>query len=472
MRALRDRLLPRLAVRGLYGSRRLYLPFVLATGFMALVYFVIASFVYNRSFGQTVPNGGNIQLLMSVGYYLMPVVLLPFLVYIYSYLLKNRSRELALYAILGLGRRHIAVILLIENLLCFALCLALGIGAGLIGCPLVFRGLLLALGQPGGLVWSVSAGAVLAVVRVFAACFAVLVGMGVWRAARTQPASLLREQSQGEKPLRGRLPIALGGAACLLAAYALSAISRDSATLTSFMIALVLVILGTYGVFTGVSAEVLRCLRRSPRFYADPSAFVVVSGLQHRMRKNAAGLTNICLFGCAALFTLCCSLCVLFGQDAVIARAGQALAEGEVGLNTAHATAQEIAQMFTTLAFLGVFFVLVFLACTALVLYYRQLAEGQEDAGRFRILRAVGLSDELAARTARQQLRVVFLLPLAGTLLHIAFASPCLAAFMGIISIDTPLVLFGSIALAMAAFSVFYLLCYQVTVRAYLRSIA
>ena len=88
---------------------------------------------------------GLFQLVMSVGYYLMPVVLVPLLVYIYSYLLKNRSRELALYAILGLGRRHIAVILLIENLLCFALCLTLGIGAGLIGCPLVFRGLLLAL---------------------------------------------------------------------------------------------------------------------------------------------------------------------------------------------------------------------------------------------------------------------------------------------------------------------------------------
>lgn len=469
---MRNALLPRLALRGLYGSRRLYLPFVLATGFMAMVYFVIAAFVYNESFAQSIPNGGNIQLLMSVGYFLMPVVLVPFLVYIYSYLLKNRSRELALYAILGLGRRHIAFILLIENALCFAACMLLGIGAGLLFCPLVFSGLLAALSQPAGLVWTLSAAPVLGVVKVFAVCFAVLVAMGVWRAAHTQPASLLREQMQGEKPMRSRAVAAVLGAGCLIAAYLLSAASGSSATLTSFMLALLLVILGTYGVFTGVSAEVLRRLRKGPRFFADASEFVVVSGLQHRLRKNAAGLTNICLFSCAALFTLCCSFSVLLGQDAVISRAGQALAEGQAGLNTASVDAQEISLMFTTLAFLGVFFVLVFLACTALVLYYKQLAECTEDAGRFRILRAVGLSDEMAARTARRQLGVMFLLPLGGTLVHIAFAFPFFATFMGLISIDAPAVLLGSVAAAMLVFCVFYLFCYRMTARAYLRRIA
>ena len=469
---MRNALLPRLALRGLYGSRRLYLPFVLATGFMAMVYFVIAAFVYNESFAQSIPNGGNIQLLMSVGYFLMPVVLVPFLVYIYSYLLKNRSRELAMYAILGLGRRHIAFILLIENALCFAACMLLGIGAGLLFCPLVFSGLLAALSQPAGLVWTLSAAPVLGVVKVFAVCFAVLVVMGVWRAAHTQPASLLREQMQGEKPMRSRAVAAVLGAGCLIAAYLLSAASGSSATLTSFMLALLLVILGTYGVFTGVSAEVLRRLRKGPRFFADASEFVVVSGLQHRLRKNAAGLTNICLFSCAALFTLCCSFSVLLGQDAVISRAGQALAEGQAGLNTASVDAGKISLMFTTLAFLGVFFVLVFLACTALVLYYKQLAECTEDAGRFRILRAVGLSDEMAARTARRQLGVMFLLPLGGTLVHIAFAFPFFATFMGLISIDAPAVLLGSVAAAMLVFCVFYLFCYRMTARAYLRRIA
>lgn len=78
----------------------------------------------------------------------------------------------------------------------------------------------------------------------------------------------------------------------------------------------------------------------------------------------------------------------------------------------------------------------------------------------------------MTVRTARRQLRVVFLLPLGGTLLHIAFATPFLSTFMGLISIDTPLVLYGSIALSMLVFALFYLICYQITIRAYLRTVA
>ena len=156
----------------------------------------------------------------------------------------------------------------------------------------------------------------------------------------------------------------------------------------------------------------------------------------------------------------------------MIARVGQTITNSQSGINFTNVTVEDITMMFTTLAFLGVFFVLVFLACTSLVLYYKQLSEGMEDAGRFRILRSIGLSDEMTVRTARRQLRVVFLLPLGGTLLHIAFATPFLSTFMGLISIDTPLVLYGSIALSMLVFALFYLICYQITIRAYLRTVA
>ncbi|MDO4270101.1 MAG: FtsX-like permease family protein [Eubacteriales bacterium] len=470
---MRNTLLPRLAVRGLYGNRRHYLPFLLTASFIVMVYFIVAAFSWNESFGQNIPDGNNIRMLMGVGYVLLPVIIVPFLMYINSFLIKGRSRELALYAVLGLGRRHIAGILLIEAALCLSFCLLLGVGAGALLCPLVLDGLLAALGLHVDMAWSLSAAPVLATVKLFAFCFLVLLVMNVWRAARTQPASLLREQKQGEKPLRGKSVVALLGAACLGGGYYLAVTtSLETFSLNSFMLALLLVIFGTYGLFTAGSVQVLGVMRRSPRFYADPSRFVVVSGLQHRMRKNAAGLVNICLFGSAALFTLCCSACVLFGQEDAFAALGKVLAEGHIGLNTAGLTREAIAMEFTTLAFLGVFFVLVFLACTALVLYYKQLAEGMEDAGRFRILRAVGLSDEMTVRTARKQLRIVFLLPLGTALLHIGFASPILAVFMQILAINNPAVILGGIGLSMLFFCAVYGACYLLTSRAYLRTIA
>ncbi|MDY3618645.1 FtsX-like permease family protein [Agathobaculum sp.] len=470
---MRNLLLPRLALRGLYGNRRLYLPFVLATSFMTMVYFIIAAFVWNDSFGQNIPDGDNIRILMGVGYYLMPIVVVPFLVYVYSYLLKGRSRELALYTVLGLERRHIAGVLLIENLICFSLCLLLGVGAGAVLCPLVIDGLLAALHVRVDIAWALSAAPIAATVKVLAAAFLILLLLGVWRVLRTQPASLLHGQQQGEKPLRAKPLLALLGVLCLAGGYSI-ALTTNVRTFTvhGFFLALLLVILGTYGVFTAGSAQILGRLRKGGRFYADPSRFIIVSGLQHRMRKNAAGLTNICLFSSASLFTLCCSMCVLLGQGDAAAMLGKALAEGQIGLNTANLTMQELIMEFTTLAFLGVFFVLVFLACTALVLHYKQLAEGMEDAGRFGILRAVGLSDEMSASTAKKQLRAVFLLPLGTALVHIAFAAPILGTFMNVLAITDQAVLFSGIALSMLVFCAVYAACYLLTSRAYLRTIA
>lgn len=470
---MRNALLPRLAVRGLYGNRRLYFPFLLATSFITLVYFVAAAFAMNPSFGQNIPDGDNIRMLMGVGVYLLPVVILPFLLYVNSSLMKARSRELALYAVLGLERRHIAGVLLIESALCFLFCIVLGVGAGALLCPLVCDGLLHAIGLSVDLTWTFSLAPVWTTVQVFGVCFAALLLANVWRAAGTRPASLLRGDRQGEKPLRARPLIALAGLACLGGGYYLSlTCTLASFTLHRFMLAILLVIAGTYGVVTAGSVEVLRRMRKSPRFYTDPSRFIVVSGLLHRMRKNAAGLVNLCLFGTAALFTLVCSVCVLLGQESAFAMLGSVLAEGQIGLNTANLTMEEITMEFTTLSFLGIFFVLVFLACTALILYYKQLAESMEDEGRFRILRAVGLSDELTALTAKKQLRTVFLLPLGGAILHILFAAPLLFTLLNVLAISDVWVLVTGIALSALVFAAVYAVCYRATSNAYLRHIA
>ena len=87
--------------------------------------------------------------------------------------------------------------------------------------------------------------------------------------------------------MRGRLLAAILASSCLFAAYFLSLTSGRSATLASFTLALLLVILGTYGVFTGVIAEVLCHACKGPRFFhTDASEFVVVSGYAPAAQKR------------------------------------------------------------------------------------------------------------------------------------------------------------------------------------------
>lgn len=466
-------LIPHLAVRSLRGNRSKYLPFLLATSFMVFVYFLVASFTLNETFGRNIPDGDNIRQLMGVGFSLLPIVILPFLLYVNSYLIKSRSRELALYTVLGLEQRHIAGMLIIESTLCLLFCLIAGIGAGALLCPLVFGGLLAALRLPIDMQYSLSSEAILATIQVFGLCFVVMLIANIWRAVRTRPAALLRGDKQGERLLRGQPLIAATGLVCLIGGYGLSLTAApDFGFLNRFLIAVLLVIIGTYGIFTAGSVSLLRRMRNDSRFFSDPSRFIIVSGLMHRMQKNAAGLVNICLFSTMALFTLCCSVCVLLGQNSAMGMIGQAIADGQIALNTADLTKEAIAMEFVTLSFLGIFFVLVFLACTALILYYKQLSESAEDLGRFRILRALGLSEEMTAATARRQLRVVFLLPLGTALLHILFASPILSIFLQILAIQDLWVPICGITFSMLFFTGMYTLFYHFTARAYTKAIS
>lgn len=95
-----------------------------------------------------------------------------------------------------------------------------------------------------------------------------------------------------------------------------------------------------------------------------------------------------------------------------------------------------------------------------------------EDLGRFRILRALGLSEEMTAATARRQLRVVFLLPLGTALLHILFASPILSIFLQILAIQDLWVPICGIAFSMLFFTGIYTLFYHFTARAYAKAIS
>ena len=75
--------------------------------------------------------------------------------------------------------------------------------------------------------------------------------------------------------------------------------------------------------------------------------------------------------------------------------------------------------MYGTLLFVGVFLGLVFLMGTALIIYFKQISEGYQDRDRFTILQKVGMDQKMVRRCVRQQVLLVFFLPLAVALIHV-----------------------------------------------------
>ncbi len=123
------------------------------------------------------------------------------------------------------------------------------------------------------------------------------------------------------------------------------------------------------------------------------------------------------------------------------------------------------------LLFLGVFFGVLFLAVTVLMIYFKQVTEGQEDKERFEILQKVGMQDEEVKDTINKQILWVFFLPLIGALMHILAASNMISKMLEVFSLYDKTLTLGCIIVTSAVFALVYLVVYRQTANVYYKMV-
>ncbi|MEG0901687.1 MAG: ABC transporter permease, partial [Clostridia bacterium] len=112
----------------------------------------------------------------------------------------------------------------------------------------------------------------------------------------SKPIELLHGSQVGEREPKAKWIMALLGVVLLGTAYWLSVtVSNPLGAILTFFVAVVMVILGTYLLFTTGSIAVLKLLRKNKRYYYQPDHFINVSGMMYRMKQNAVGLANVCI---------------------------------------------------------------------------------------------------------------------------------------------------------------------------------
>ena len=130
---------------------------------------------------------------------------------------------------------------------------------------------------------------------------------------------------------------------------------------------------------------------------------------------------------------------------------------------------QEGYGMYGGLLFLGVFFGILFLAVTVLIIYFKQISEGYEDKAQFAILQKVGMDDAQVKATINRQVLWVFFIPLGMTILHMVFASKIMARMLQTFMLyDWGLVLM-CIGGVCVVFALLYLVVYRLTAHVYYR---
>ena len=303
----------KLAFSNLKQNRKLYYPFALA---VILTTMILYSFIalsltphLEDSYG-----GGSARTVLGFGSFVVQLVVIILVAYANGYVMKNRSKELGLYSVLGMEKKHLLIMTLWELLFFYVLTVGVGLGLGLLFDPLIFALLLKCMGLPVVIQSTFQIEAVLNTLLGLALAFGLILLLNSFRLLRYSSLHLMQQKKAGEKKGRFLLVQTLLGLGLLgIAFYIALTVERPVAAVQGFFIAVILVILATYLLFNAGSITFLRFLKGRKSYYYKPENFISVSNLIARMRKNAAGLATISILSTMVLVTLTGSLNIFIG---------------------------------------------------------------------------------------------------------------------------------------------------------------
>ena len=307
------KLTSKLALSNLKQNRKLYYPFALA---VILTTMILYSFIALSSTPHLEDSygGGAARTVLGFGSFVVQLVVIILVAYANGYVMKNRSKELGLYSVLGMEKKHLLVMTLWELLIFYVLTVGAGLGLGLLFDRLIFALLLKCMGLPVVIQSTFQIGAVLNTLLGLALAFGLILLLNSFRLLRYSSLHLMQQKKAGEKKGRFLLVQTLLGLGLLgIAFYMALTVERPVAAVQGFFIAVILVILATYLLFNAGSITFLRFLKGRKSYYYKPENFISVSNLIARMRKNAAGLATISILSTMVLVTLTGSLNIFIG---------------------------------------------------------------------------------------------------------------------------------------------------------------
>ena len=307
------KLTSKLALSNLKQNRKLYYPFAIA---VILTTMILYSFIalsltphLEDSYG-----GGSARTVLGFGSFVVQLVVIILVAYANGYVMKNRSKELGLYSVLGMEKKHLLIMTLWELLFFYVLTVGVGLGLGLLFDRLIFALLLKCMGLPVVIQSTFQIEAVLNTLLGLALAFGLILLLNSFRLLRYSSLHLMQQKKAGEKKGRFLLVQTLLGLGLLgIAFYIALTAERPVAAVQGFFIAVILVILATYLLFNAGSITFLRFLKGRKSYYYKPENFISVSNLIARMRKNAAGLATISILSTMVLVTLTGSLNIFIG---------------------------------------------------------------------------------------------------------------------------------------------------------------
>jgi len=293
------------ALNNLVKNKRFILPYILSTIFTIASFYILTSLSLGKNLDKLPQGISATKQVLGFGVIVIAIFSAIFLFYTYSFLIKRRVREFGLYSVLGMTKKQIARILILETIFIAVITLVFGLAFGLLFDKLMLLVLLKLFTAGVSFGFVITPIAVSLTILLFGGIFFLLLIYTVIKISRLKIVALLKEENNGEREPKARLILAILGLGLTGYGYYLAqTIQNPIKAITMFFIAVLAVIFGTYLIFMAVSITVLKLMKNNKTFYYKPKNFISVSGLLYRMKRNAVGLANICILSTMVLVTM------------------------------------------------------------------------------------------------------------------------------------------------------------------------
>ena len=304
----------KLAVTNLKNNRKTYVPYIFTGVLTVMMFYIIDALSRGKGITQ---DTLKICLQYATGVIIVFAVI--FLFYTNSFLIKRRKKEIGVYNILGMGKRHIARMMAVETILTAGISILGGLVFGIIFGKLMYLLLLKILHNSVDMQFSVNGTAIVQTVILFAGIFLLTYLYNILQIQLVNPVELLHGGNQGEKEPKSRWLLVIVGVAALGNGYWIALTTEAPLeALLKFFVAVVCVIIGTYALFIAGSIVVLKILRKNKAYYYNPKHFTSVSGMIYRMKQNGAGLANICVLSTMVLVMVSTTVSLYAGMEDIL----------------------------------------------------------------------------------------------------------------------------------------------------------
>lgn len=309
----------RLAKQNIRNNKSTYIPYIITCIFCIAMIYMMEFLRDCPTLDQAVRQADEVRMIVFTGEIVVEIFCIIFLIYSNSFLMKRRQKEIGLYNILGLERNHIGIVMFLETIITSIGSLAGGIAAGIIGSKLALLLLLKLLHIPSVLGFYISVNGIFTCLFMFGIIFLMILFLNLAKIHLSRPVELLRGNNTGEKEPVAKWLMALIGFICLGAGYYLAVTTESPIkAITIFLLAVILVMAGTYLLFTAGSIVILKFLRRRKSFYYRTGNFISISGMLYRMKQNAIGLASICILSTGVLLMIAMTVSIYFGMNDIM----------------------------------------------------------------------------------------------------------------------------------------------------------